>query len=285
MTEQAAATTTTATDSTQQTTQTTQTAQPASNQPWYGKVEETELGYLQNKGWDKEDGGQKAVKSYRELEKLVGTIKGDPDRIIVMPKDMQNKEEVSAYRAKMGIPNDPKEYGFDENDALLNDFAKIAHEKGMNKEQALAVRDGFNKFAAQKMEEAAAEQNAANAVGLDEFKREVGKSYEQHLDNMRAAAIAYPELDAHMEKLESSMGTKDFMKFMSALGAKTAEAKALGLGEESNSFTMTPAMAKDKLVSFKADPLNSEAIANTNHPAHMAKMAEFNRLYDAAYPA
>lgn len=278
---EAAATTTTADTSTGQ-----QTGQQASNQPWYGSnVEELDLGYMQNKGWDKPDGGMKAVKSYRELEKMVGTIKGEPERIIVMPKDMQNKEEVAAYRAKLGVPNDIKEYGFDEKDAIGSEFAKVAHEKGYSKEQAQAAREFLNTYVTKAQEAKLAEQEAAAKAGLEEFRVESGRAYEQSLEHARAAAIAFPLLDKNMEKIEAAMGTADFLRFITQLGAKSAEAQAVGLGNEGGgNFAMTPAMAKDKIVSFKADPVNAKAMSDPGHPAHMKTMAEFNRLYDYAYP-
>jgi hypothetical protein len=280
----AAATATTDTSSGQSTDQGAgQTAQTTANQTWFGKAEGDDLGYIQNKGWDKEADGSKAVKSYRELEKMVGTIKGDPNRIIVMPKDMNNADEVSAYREKLGIPKSVDDYGFDMTNPDNKAMAELAQKIGLSKEGA----HEFVKFATESHERSEVAKAEAWAMEskqeMEAFRVESGKAYDQQIQNARALAMASPYFKENMEAIEKAMGTGNFMRFASELGAKLGEHKAIGLGEGNGNFAMTREQAINKINVFRGDSAKTSALTNPDHPGHKAAMAEYDKLIQFAH--
>src|SRR5574343_370581 len=111
----------------------------AANQPWHSTLDPDSQNWLAAKGWKKDNPAEiigPIVNSYRNAEQLISKVKGEPDRIVVMPKDFNNQEEVSAYYEKIGVPKDIAGYGITpaegetELDDMLKGFAETSLKAG-----------------------------------------------------------------------------------------------------------------------------------------------------------
>src|SRR5258708_6406048 len=85
---------------------------PASDKPWHDGLAAEDVGYFQNRGWDKVDAKTAAInaaKAHREAEKLIGA---PADKIIRLPNDPNDAEAWRQVRLRLGAPKDAKEYDF-----------------------------------------------------------------------------------------------------------------------------------------------------------------------------
>lgn len=259
-------------------------AQPqASNQPWYGQAEPDDIKYLESKGWTEPDAPVKVFQSYKNLEKLFSQVKGDPNRVLMMPKDMSNQEEVKEFYSKLGVPKDPSEYGFDPENEGYKEYAGLAHQLNLNKDQAKGVMEWAQQVA-QKHEESKEAQFIENSKQeLDSWRKEQGATYDEKIAIAKQAYTVFPELKANAEKIERALGTREFMNLMTNIGSKIGEAGSAGAGGNSD-FGMSPSQAKQSIQAFQGDNNKIAALANEMHPGHAAAKAEWVRLHQFAYP-
>jgi len=282
MTEVAAASAGTEQTSTEQTGQTSQAANQAWYQAWYGELPQDDLKYLESKGWTGNDAPPKVFQSYKNLEKLFSQVKGDPNRVLMMPKDMSNPEETREFYSKLGVPQDPSEYGFDPENEGLKEYASLAHQLNLNKEQASKVMDWAQQVAQKHNEAQQTEFVEKSKMEMEAWRKEQGSTYEAKLNAAKQAVNMFPELREQMDAIERSMGTHKFMNFMSSIGSKIGEAGSAGASGGSD-FGMTPAQAKQAISEFQGSH-KFAALTNESHPGHQAAIAEWKRLNEFAYP-
>lgn len=278
MTEVAAASAGTEQTSTEQTGQTEQ----ASNAPWYGEVIPDDVKYLESKGWTGNDAPPKVFQSYKNLEKLFSQVKGDPNRVLMMPKDMANQDEVKEFYSKLGVPKDPSEYGFEPDNEGLKEYSSLAHQLNLNKDQAKGVYEWAQQVAQKQTEAQEAQFMEKSKMEMEDWKREQGATFEAKLATAKQAYATFPELKAHAPQLEKAMGTREFMNLMHGIGSKIGEAGSAGASGQSN-FGMTPAQAKQSIQEFQGSH-KFAALTNEMHPGHQAAIAEWKRLNEFAYP-
>ncbi len=82
--------------------------------PWYdgAGLQAEEVGYFQNRGWDKLDAKSAAVaaaRAHREAEKLIGA---PANEILRMPKDANDAEGWKRVNDRLGVPAEAKDYDF-----------------------------------------------------------------------------------------------------------------------------------------------------------------------------
>jgi hypothetical protein len=281
MTEAAAVSTGTEQGTSQE--QTGQSTGQASNQTWYGEVPQDDLKYLESKGWTGNDAPPKVFQSYKNLEKLFSQVKGDPNRVLMMPKDMANKEEAAEFYQKLGVPKDLSEYGLDLNHEGQKEYAEFAHSLNLNKEQAKNVMDWAQQKAAAHQESQEKEFIEKSNSEMSDWKREQGATFEAKLNTAKQAYSAFPELKEAAGALEKSLGTKAFMNLMHSIGSKIGEAGSAGAANNGGDFGMTPSAAKQAIAEFQGST-RFQALTNESHPGHQAARAEWQRLNQFAYP-
>lgn len=106
-----ATTTTTGTTATTAATGATATG-ATTTPPWYeGKADAETIGWLQNKGWDKDPatGAIAAAQAHREAQKLIGV---PPEQIVRWPKDASDSAGWQIVYDRLGVPKEAKDYDF-----------------------------------------------------------------------------------------------------------------------------------------------------------------------------
>lgn len=220
---------------------------------WTSGLDEKLKGFVQNKGF--KDPAQ-VLDSYQNLEKLMG---GPREKLIRIP-DKADDPAWSDVWGKLGKPADAKEYNFEVpegGDPKLAEWAKgTFHKLNLPKPQADALAKEWNAMAANV--EAQQKEAYANHVAQDtlELKKEWGHAFEQNVQIGAKAARAFGIDGDVIDKLEQSMGHAKVMKFMHSLGSKIGEDTFQSGNSSNQGFgnVLTPAQAKAKLDTLKADP-------------------------------
>jgi len=221
------------------------------------------------------------AKSFLSAQKMVGADK------IVLPNEHSTKEERDEFLRKIGRPDTPEDYGFKPptkeelpegatyNEELDKAFAKKAHELGLTKEQANALRQWHNEAAlasAKSSEEVMAKsyEEAQNAL-----RKEWGKAYEANLDLANKAVRTF---DPKNKLIELGLANDpDVVRMFAQIGKAISEDK-LVVADAGR----TPASAKQEINSIMGNP--KHPYFDKDHPAHKDAVAKVAELFAQANP-
>lgn len=257
---------------------------PAEQSAWFGTPDEQTLGYLQSKGWDKPDAGPKVIKSYMEAEKLITMTKASPERLVVMPKDFADQNEVNDFYSKLGRPESPDKYSFKvEGNDFTAKMAEIAHKYGLNDSQYSGFAKDLAEATAQRDEAYKEQVNEITQKEMTEVKNEWGNAYDAKLLGAKQAAQALGIMD-DLDMLEAALGPKKMLTMLAGVAEKIGESKAVGLGENA-SFGTSPAQAKAEITKLNNDPEFVRAYTDPQHPKHQASKEQMAKLFKDAYPS
>lgn len=242
------------------------------------------------------------AKSYVELQRMVGNSVRIPaedastearqdflDKI----KDVDGvllKEDENLYN-KLGRPEDPDAYQLEDliNPDLytvapelsneVDEYKKIAHELGLNKNQAselLKMRlqglDAVKETHIQQKEQAA-----------QQLKQMWGDDYDNRLNAARQVMDIYSEKygDSVQELIDSPAGNNPaFLNMLNEIAMSYKEKNHEGMG--TTQFGATPDSALQKIAEKRADRGFLKAYHDDRDPGHAKAVAEMTRLYDIA---
>jgi hypothetical protein len=269
---------------TEQQTQETSTTAPAANQSWYNDLPSEDQTYLAAKGWNKPD-AKEAIphifKSAREAERMISTIKGSPERIIVTPKDMTNADEVKSYYSKIGVPENLEGYELGEMDDMLKGFAEESLKAGAPKAAVQKQVEFYKRYTAERAEKEEAAFREAGTKELEQYMASLGPNLNLETKFFAAGKQAFPELSGEKSvQLEKLLGVKDYAVLMSKLGRLSGEDTTLGIGSAEATANRN---SETQLAQFKMDESRMRILADTSHPNHTATLSEWNRLHKQLY--
>lgn len=244
---------------------------PAVPADWYGKITDQDTrGYFENRGLHVktiEEALLDTAKAHREAQKLIGVPQ---DQLVRVPKADAPEAELQAYRARLGIPSDPKDYVFegvkhadgsapdqetqdlardmaaalqlpkDKAPALLERLVKLA-DSGQSEESAV-------KTAALEQEKTALRANWGDNYAVNEV---IAKQAGQAL--MEAAGMKPEEITAATATIEASIGYAKTMELFRQIGLKTGEGRFVQNNNPANHGLMTRDGAVARLNELKAD--------------------------------
>lgn len=242
-----------------------QTSQPQPEAPsWYEGADEATVGFIQNKGWDKEP--LNAVKAYRELEAFRGV---PAEQLVKLPSDPQDFDAVRSIFGKLGAPETPegysyelpaemKEAGAEVDEGTLTWFKSAAAKYGVTQAQFEGILNdpeiGYNVFAGGLEKETAEAVRVKQQNELKALEGEWGPAYTERLAMGRRAAKEFGFTESELEAIEGQIGTAALMKRMAEIGSRMNEANFVEGASSSLSTTgVTPAMAKSEKESLLAD--------------------------------
>lgn len=227
--------------------------------PWHEGVQGDELGYIQNRGWDKlsaKDATLAAIKSYREVEKFTGV---PADQLLRLPKDINDKAGWATLREKTGVPIvngevDKTKYDFSAlkfadgtalDEKTVERFRDMAAASALTKDGAVAVAQAIVKS----MDETKANDAAAYELKLGDEKKQLATSWGGQAaankviaENAAAALGVNPEAVALLEK---SVGYSAVMEMFLKIGQKIGEDKFVSNG--AGGGTLSREQASDTL--------------------------------------
>jgi hypothetical protein len=227
---------------TQQQTPTPQTGSTAPEKPWIDGVSDPAV-----KEWAGKVGlktPEDAAKKAYNLEKLFGHEKAG--RTVVLPKDDDPKGQAEFF-AKLGRPEKPEDYGFQGNPEIVNEYAKVMHATGITKKQADALAAANNEIELAHVRRL--EQRSASDMA--ELQKEWGASFKANLDLAIRAVRDTGLTKEDVQAIETHLGPRKTALMFAKWGEKTKE-HGIVTGN-SDSFTMTPQQATDKIAALKSD--------------------------------
>ena len=254
-------------------------AAPATVPAWMADLDETSVGYIQNKNWNSP---ADVLNAYRGAEKF---MRAPIAQRAVIPGPDAKPEEWNSFYNQLGRPADPTGYKIEVPAEGGNpEFAKAAaakmHELGLPKGQGEQLAAWFNEQAAA----AAAGQTAAKTQTFQQeqqaLTQEWGAALQQNTAAAQTAARALA-LDADtISKIESALGYKATMNLFAKIGAKSGEPDFVTGRGGAFSDIPTPAQAKAKIAELRAD----KAWVGRYFKGDAAAKAEMTRLIGYANP-
>lgn len=241
----------------------TPAAEPAAPASWLEGSDADTLGYVTKKGW-KEPGD--VLKSYRNLEQLTRL---PAEQLVRLPGDPDDAEAWSEVHAKLGRPEGPDGYQFD-NAAppegtvdLAPWFREQAHAHGLNQRQAAGMLEAYNAQIGTLLQEQEETKAAQLEQDVTALKREWGTEYEANVQAGKRFAAAFGLEADFLEGLEGTAGYLGLMKGAARIGRGLAEHSFVDPGNEGEAqFGMTPDVAKAKIAELRADPQFQKAYLN-----------------------
>ena len=207
-------------------------------------------GLVEAKGWD---GPGAVIKSYRNLEQLLGADKAG--RGVVLPKDDADVEGFNALYAKLGRPEKPEDYKLEIPDGDDGKFAAAAapilHQLGITAKQAEGLVKFVNEYSKTSRETFEASIGDQVKQQSEDLKREWGQAYDQNVEVARRGARALGMQEADIDSLENAIGYKRVFELMHKVGVKLGEDNFAGDGQASMQYS--PGAASERLNQLRSD--------------------------------
>lgn len=228
-------------------------AAPATNERWYGGAAEDLRGFAELKGWDT---AEKAIASYRDLEKHMGV---PAEQLLKLPKDAADVDGWNAVKQRLGFAPPAKAEDYDiavpegQSDAFAKAMRELFHKNGVPADMAKALVDGNNAYWAEQAKADEAAMETANANAMTALKTEWGANFDK-LSQMadRARAELAPKMGLNEDMLgllTDVLGPAVTLKMFAGLGESIGEAK-YRTGESTTVGPLTPegALAKREML-------------------------------------
>jgi hypothetical protein len=254
--------------------------------PWYAALPDEQLRrWAQAKGWKDP---LAAVESNYNLERMIGAERAG--RMVAVPGENASPEELRNFRARIGVPDSAEGYALAVPEGAPADFARTAagwmHEAGIPARSAGVLAQRWNEHLANAQAQDRARMRAQSENELAQLRSEWGGSFEANADRARRAALHFlPARDAEartalMGKLEQSLGTATFLRFMAKAGLGLAEHRLISSGDAGLSGHYSPGDARARIAQLRAD----RAWTASYIAGDAGKAAEMNRLHRMAFP-
>jgi hypothetical protein len=187
----------------------TNTAPEQAVPSWGDAITDPEvLCYIQKKGWS---APADIVQGHRNLEKLVGNEK------VPLPKGEQDTDGWERVFTALERPSTPDACKLPDADT-----AAMFHEVGLNTRQAEAISGWLSESREHEAKTAAEEAAAKRLVELGAVRSDWGVAYEENLRHSERAVKDYA-LTEHASKIESAVGTANWLKLTAQLGRSLGE--------------------------------------------------------------
>jgi len=229
---------------------------PVAPPAWYGELSSDDKTYIANKGWDKEGKSfGDVLKSYKNIERLRGV---DAEKLVRLP-DPTKPEEVSEFRAKLGVPETPAGYDVPElqvGDGLLDGeaLAAIAHRIQLDPYQFATFTSETAQFFQQSIQqqtEAVAERDSAEKMTLE---KEWAGLKEENYAAATKAATKFGLDETTLNGMQQGLGYRKTLELLTKIGRSFGEAKPPDVTrDEGDGFGITPAVAKTRLGELRGD--------------------------------
>jgi len=252
------------------------------NQPWFNSYQGEDRGYIESKGWHKEDGIQKMFESYKGLEALKGV---PADKLIRIPEEGGSWEDV--YK-RLGKPETIEGYDFKPDESMKLDedrskwFTKTAYELNLTKSQHADLVKRAYEYETNTMKAREEASLQESQIMLDSLKKDWGDKFEERLELSKRAYRAFVKDDAALDKLESIIGDAQIIKFMANIGEGMGE-HSLPKAERTESFGYSKEQGQNDLKQLMAD-VKADPVRLTTYNQGKGKDYEnYNRLMKVVY--
>lgn len=223
---------------------------PGGESKWWGAfADESTRGYAETKNFPTPE---EAVRSYQNLEKLLGT----KANAVIVPGDDAKPEELAAFYDKLGRPGAPENYPVPatlKDDPVIKALAPKAHALGLSTKQFEGLVGTVQEQMAAAEAVKQGEQNASADADFAALRAEnPGLKYDALIEHGKRAARSLGIDGETMTKMESALGTKGLVNLMGKIGAASGESPFIE-GGSSNGGVPSPEAARLELASLQKD--------------------------------
>jgi hypothetical protein len=163
---------------------------------------------------------------------------------------------------------------------MLGTYKQVAHEAGLNKQQAQALMD----FELERLNQQAELSLQARNSAEQQLRQSWGPDYDNRMAGAKAAASAYAEKypDAVQELLNGPAGNNPaLLSMLSELGHSMRESGHVG-AVNAPQYGVSSDAAKEQIGEILEN--RSHAYHNEYDPRHREAVAKVQKLYSIAYP-
>ena len=262
------------------------TPAPEGGKPWFDGAAAEDIGYFQNRGWDKVDAKTaafNAAKAHREAEKLIGA---PADKVIRLPNDPNDAEAWRGVRLKLGMPQDAKGYGeslkvvkhadgSDLTPAEVTAWSEKAFKLGLRPADALTLVSESVKESDTGRNDSATEKAGKLAAQKSELAKNWGPNFDANMFVAKQTAGALGVTPEQVAALEGVVGYDKVMEMFRTIGTKIGEDKFV----ISNGNGGTPGvMTREQAVDRKAALMNDKVWVDAYLNGDAAKAQEMTAL-------
>ncbi len=245
---------------------TTTVVTPPAAQTWHAGLEPDVLGHIQSKGWDTLDpsaAAKEAAKAHREAQKYLGA---GVDKLVRIP-DPADPASVKAFRDKMGVPADAKDYDFtgvktaagEVPDQAFLDFARSqAAELGLNKDDASRLATAMLKQSENTVTARVTEDTAKLQLEQATLDKNWGANKEANMFVAKQAAAKLGVTPEQIAALEKTVGYAATMELFRTIGTKIGEDRFI----QNPNPAIPGVMTRDQAVTRKNDLMKDEGWRN-----------------------
>lgn len=221
------------------------------------------------------DSVDKLAKSYTHLVKKMGV---PADQLLRLPQAGESMDDV--YNA-LGRPETHENYDMgDYAPESTEDFRQLAHQIGLNNDQANVLFDAYvNAMAGQQEQEQSAFEQF-EVENTQALQKEWGGAFDKNVELARRAFMnfATPEAVEIME--QTGLGNHpEILKVFSRIGELLQEDSVLPGSSTPVLGGMNPAQAQEAFNSKMADPEFRNAYLDGYHPNHAQAVQEITKLH------
>ncbi len=238
---------------------------------WHQGIPDEFLGLARNKGWKIDDPKEAFLSAAKAYDAAQGKFGVPPEELIRMPKANAAPDDIKAFRQKLGVPKEAKEYdlaglklnGADLPEAFATALRNGLLEAGVSKDNAqTAVKPLLKHLEDTKLEETAT-MTAKVAKEMDDLNRSWGankdknefiaKSFLSKLATASgmAAADAVAAWDA-LSKI-GGVGAAAAMKMLLEGGIRTGEDRYVSGGAQGSNMPLSREGALARIDALKKD--------------------------------
>ena len=254
-------------------------AAPETPKTWYDNFADEDKGYLQNKGWNNDDGTKNLLTSYKNLEKLRGVPE---DRLLKLPESTDTEGWGRVYE-KLGRPEKPEGYeykapeGVEIDSDRLGWASNIAHKIGLNKGQYKDLVENTVAYENEIVKSYEQRQEQERVISFTKLKDEWGSAYEErkNLAERGLARFMTDKSEEAIAKLQASLGHAEVMKMFASIGESISEDK-IPSADGVRPFGYSPAQAKSDI-----DMLKNELAADKERliAYNSGKGADYEKMH------
>lgn len=246
---------------------------------WKSQLEDEQL--QSSKSLDKFQTVQDMAKSYVNMEKKFGK---DPDKLVELPSENASDEVKAEFYKRLGVPDDPSEYGFEKStelpedievdDQLLEGAKQLAHKYNMPKEAFSGLVNDWLQLEQQSIQEkqkqVQQELDSEYESSVNSLRKEWGDDYDRRVNRANRLLTQFAGEEA-VEELGLSNSPK-MVQFLDKVADSMSEDKLEGSGTNP---LPTPAQVESKISELMAHP----AYMNKKHPEHKNITDQISNLF------
>ena len=207
-------------------------ATPAATPPaesWFSGYQGEDLGWIQNRGYDKLD-SKGAIDALFKQTRQLESYRGAPaDRLLILPADMTAEGALDPVYARLGRPEKPDGYGFkaaeDKSDeAYVKWVSEFAHSLGLNKKQAEKFDAAMRSMVEANNKEADEADNLKQAASLQALRDKWKDTYDLNVQIARDTAKKLAVSDEQFDAVEKALGSSAaVIELFAKIGQKSGE--------------------------------------------------------------